>query len=409
MAKRVISAREKQHPENGQTFLKTSISFRKQPGKGGRNLSLYRVGKKVTSPSLMPLYLIVFSSCYIRFMDTARIAKNVLLIALGGSGRRTAVTLTEKFDEVRQDKASLQNINLKLISIDFPVVQDNGYFVDYKDHLAILRPETNITECWEMLQKEREVMHKEDEEPWMKVGPISEVELMLARDAQQSGIRRVDYFLLIHMARPRIEKLILDALTTFPKDVSKKPEVSVIIIGSLIGRTGSIVYLPVLKVLESLTTEFTFNTSFSFLYTPKAFEMQIRVENELNYFASLSRIRRYFKNQPEKRFDLKQFLVEESNPLLTSYRDHERPLAHSEIIKIIEKIVEIGGKAETSEASYEEWFRSIPRINTSEIDSMAERYRQINQYPIGNPFSLPQDWNTDYLNKIFVNLESNPL
>lgn len=338
-------------------------------------------------------------------MNSERIARNVLLLALGGSGRRTAVMLTEKSAQPNIENVADAQVNLKVISIDFPSNQDTGYFVKPEEYLPILRHGTNITKCWQDLQVEMKSIPEEDREPWMSVGPISESELWLARDAQQSGIRRVDYFLLIHQAREQIEKKIRETLSMFTQDGNANSEISVIILGSLVGRTGSISYVPVIKILESLTTEFKLAKNFSFLYTPQAFEMHVHIENELNFFKSLSRIRRHCGQESAKSLSLTQILVDEPNPMLTSYRDSERPLPYSQIIESIEKLIELGGRETPPSESYGDWLNSIKRIDVSGIDVMADIYRQRNRHLENGPFAMPRNWNTNTLEQVFMNLE----
>lgn len=340
-------------------------------------------------------------------MDSEQVARNVLLVALGGSGRRTAVMLTEKISQANNENVVAAQVNLKVLSIDFPPNQDTGYFVEPDEYLPILRHGTDITQCWQDLQVEMSSIPEEDREPWMGVGPISESELWLARDAQQSGIRRVDYFLLIHQAREQIEKKIREMLSMFTQDGNANSEISVIILGSLVGRTGSISYVPVVKILESLTTEFNFAKNFSFLYMPLAFEMNVHIENELNFFKAISRIRRHCEKESESNLSLMQFLVDEPNPMLTSYRDPERPLPYSQLIECIEKLVYLGGREVTTSETYEEWLHSMKRIDVSDIDVMADNYKQRNRHLENSLFAMPRSWNTNSLEQVFANLEKN--
>jgi hypothetical protein len=340
-------------------------------------------------------------------MNTGQVAKNVLIIALGGSGRKTAVMLREKISRASEENGVGNQVNLKIVSIDFPAVQCDGYLVQPNEYLPILLPQLRFNDCWTALQKDLESMPEEEVEPWMNVGPLSEMELWLAQDAQQSGIRRVDYFLLVHHVRQRIKQAIHSALVDFPKTDDPYSQTSVMILGSLAGRTGSISYVPVLKILESLTAEFKLASNFSFLYMPQAFEMRLNVESELNFFSSLSRIRKYFGKESANSLSLTQFLVDEPNQMLTSYRDSERVLPYSKIIESIERLLGLVGAEDSSGGYYNEWFRSIKRVDIAEIESMAERNKQINRYQSDSPFAIPQNWNSDSLERVFANLEKN--
>lgn len=340
-------------------------------------------------------------------MSGEPVPENVLLVALGGSGRRTAVLLREKILHENQENSDSAEVNLKIISIDFPYNQDTGYFVKSEEYLPLLLPGLQFNECWKALQKDKESMTEEEKEPWMNIAPISQMELWLAQDAQQSGIRRVDYFLLAHYARPRIEGFVRDALASFPKTDNLPSPITVIILGSLAGRTGSICYLPVVRIFDSLASEFKFESTFSFLYTPNAFEMRMHPENEFNFLESLASIRNYFDHNSIRSFKPTQILVDEPNSLLTSYRDPERPLPFSQNIENIEELIGLAGNEDAASRGYEEWLRSIKRINISDIDALADRNKQRNSYNHNDRFAIPQNWTTSSLEKFFSNLEKN--
>ena len=241
----------------------------------------------------------------------------------------------------------------------------------------------------------------------MNIGPISQMELWLAQDAQQSGIRRVDYFLLVHQGRARIEKHIRDSLSALVNDGVANLETTLIIVGSLAGRTGSISYIPVVEILTSLSRDFKFASSFSFLYTPQAFDVAIHAENELNFFQSLSRIRRHCEKVSGDGLGLTQFLVDEPDSMLTAYRDEARGVPCSQIIARIENLIDLTGDRSASNESYEEWLRSIKRINISDIDALADRNKQRNSYNQNDRFAIPQNWTTSSLEKFFANLKKN--
>jgi hypothetical protein len=135
--------------------------------------------------------------------------------------------------------------------------------------------------------------------------------------------------------------------------------------------------------------------------------MHVHIENELNFFKALSRLRRHCEKESERNLSLMQILVDEPNPMLTSYRDPERPLPYSQLIESIEKLVYLGSEEVTTSESYEEWLHSIKRIDVSKIDVMADIYKQRNRHLENSPFAMPRNWNTNSLEQVFANLEKN--
>lgn len=329
--------------------------------------------------------------------------KSVLVVALGGSGRKTAVYVSQKYSNSINGLPNESQLNLKVVSIDFQPVQWPGYLVSQEDYVPLFFHGMNLIQCWEEFEKERKIM-TEKEEAWMGVGPITESELWLARDAQQSGIRRVDYFLLIHMARKRIEEKLRTELSKLLELSGPDSSVEVIIVGSLVGRTGSISYIPVVKILDSLAADFRLLPSYSFLYAPQAFHMRVHPEHEFNFLQSLASIRRHFLSGLHKNFALTQFLVEEPDPLLTSYGDEDRALPYSETIESIKSLIELNAGESTSGESFEEWLRYIKSVDISEIEAMAEKNKQINRDFVDHPLAIPQNWNANSLDLVFANL-----
>lgn len=332
--------------------------------------------------------------------------KNVLIVALGGSGRKTAVYVSQKYSNSINGLPNERQLNLKVVSIDFQPVQGPGYLVSQEDYVPLFFQGMNLIQCWEEFEKERKIM-TEKEEAWMGVGPITESELWLARDAQQSGIRRVDYFLLIHMARKRIEDKLRAELSKLLELSGPDSSVEVIIVGSLIGRTGSISYIPVVKTLDSLAIDFRLLPSYSLLYTPQAFHMWVHAEHEFNFLQSLASIRGHFMSGLHKNFALTQFLVGEPDPLLTSYGDEERALPFSENIESIENLIELNVGESASSESYEELLRSFKSVDISEIEAMAEKNKQKNRDYVNHPSAIPQNWNANSLDQVFANLGKN--
>jgi hypothetical protein len=250
-------------------------------------------------------------------------ARELVLIALGGSGRRTAVLLREKIDQIESENLGNVRVNCRVLSIDFPSTQDTGYIVRNEEYLPLLRPGENLFDNWAELSRDIEKSGA-SMQPWMKVGVPSEMELYLARDAQKSGIRRVDYLLKVHQSIERITiniRSILEKAST-GKDVEwMGPDV--VILGSLAGRTSSELYVPVLKVLEELSDKFQFAQVLSFLYTPAVFEELFppKFENSINSFTAINRIVSYFWSDRESAIRPAQFLINKADDHLANYRD----------------------------------------------------------------------------------------
>ena len=290
-------------------------------------------------------------------------AREWLLIALGGSGRRTAVALREKIAEIESENRGNIRVTCRVLSIDFPSAQDTGYVVSNEEYFPLLRHGENLFEHWARL----DIENKEPGaliQPWMKVGFPSEMELYLARDAQQSGIRRVDYQLLLHNSIERISKHIRSILeeASVGKD-GRWMGPNIIILGSLAGRTSSISYVPVLKVLEELSKEFIFDHTFSFLYTPKAIQEAYYLnnpENSINSLAAINQIVNYFWGDSDNTFLPAQFLINNLSNILASQRDENTEVEYNETVENILKLIYLDQNTPSWNGYYFNWMRGGP-------------------------------------------------
>ena len=285
-------------------------------------------------------------------------AREWLVIALGGSGRSTAVALREKIAEIESENRGNIRITCRVISIDFSSRQDTGYIVKNEEYLALLQQDENLYEHWNRLEVENQ-KNEALVQPWMKVGLPSEIDLYLARDAQQSGIRRVDYQLLVHHSIQRISNHIKSTLEEafLGKDPSWMGP-NIIILGSLSGRTSSISYVPVLKVLEELSKEFKFDHTFSFLYTPEAIQEAYHLnnpENSINSMAAINQIVNYFWGDSDSTFRPAQFLINNLSNILASHRDENTEVEYNETVENILKLIYLDQNTPSWNGYYFNW------------------------------------------------------
>ena len=308
--------------------------------------------------------------------------KNVLIIALGGSGRKLGVSIFEKINSQDFDTTTVTNLNCKLVSIDFGQGLHAGFYVDPNDCLFLYRPGMYLDDLWADFEKKRQ--HLEVEEPWMQVGTISEIELWLAQDAQQSGIRRVDYELLVHQAREQIyAKLHETLLTSFPRANASDSEIEVIVLGSLAGRTGSISYPAVLRILNSLALDFNLKTCHSFLYSPSAFERFYRNDERIvNFLVSTTRIKLLLSQIDVNVFDPTLFLLDEEGLLLSMHRDwHDQPhqdIPYSETVEMILKLIELDTNSENWEDRFNKWRQDFPTAKQQKLEDLVGLFLAIN-------------------------------
>ena len=287
-------------------------------------------------------------------------AREWLLIALGGSGRRTAVALREKIAGIESENSGKIRVTCRVLSIDFSSTQDTGYVVSNEEYFPLLTNGENLFDQWARLDIENKKPGALIQ-PWMKVGFPSEMELYLARDAQQSGIRRVDYQLLLHNSIERISKHIRSILeeASVGKD-GRWMGRNIIILGSLAGRTSSISYVPVLKVLEELSKEFQFDHTFSFLYTPKAIQEAYYLnnpENSINSLAAINQIVNYFWGDSDSTFQPAQFLINNLSNILASHRDENTEVEYNETVENILKLIYLDQNTPSWNGYYFNWMR----------------------------------------------------
>ena len=309
-------------------------------------------------------------------------AREWLLIALGGSGRRTAVALREKIAGIESENSGKIRVTCRVLSIDFSSTQDTGYVVSNEEYFPLLTNGENLFDQWARLDIENKKPGALIQ-PWMKVGFPSEMELYLARDAQQSGIRRVDYQLLLHNSIERISKHIRSILeeASVGKD-GRWMGPNIIILGSLAGRTSSISYVPVLKVLEELSKEFQFDHTFSFLYTPKAIQEAYYLnnpENSINSLAAINQIVNYFWGDSDSTFQPAQFLINNLSNILASHRDENTEVEYNETVENILKLIYLDQNTPSWNGYYFNWMRGgagLPDLTGME-DSNNINHRQI--------------------------------
>jgi hypothetical protein len=308
--------------------------------------------------------------------------KNVLLIALGGSGHKLGVSLLEKIGNKESETSSVTELNYKLVSVDFGPGLHSGFPVDPMDCVFLTNPSTNLTHLWAKFEEKRQEV--EVEEPWMQVGPISDIELWLAQDAQQSGIRRVDYELLVYWAEGQIfTKLHETLLTSFPQANESNSAIEVIVLGSLAGRTGSISYPVVLRILNSLALEFNLKTCHSFLYSPSVFDRFYRNDERIvNFLVSTTRIRRVLSQSDVSVFDPTLFLLDEEGDLLSMYRDwHNQPhqdIPFSETVEMILKLIQLDRNSENLKDRFKNWLQGFPTAEKQKLEDLVGMFLAIN-------------------------------
>lgn len=308
--------------------------------------------------------------------------KNVLLIALGGSGHKLGVSLLEKIRNKETETSSATKLNYKVVWIDFGPGLHSGFPVDPEDCVFLYKQGSYLDDLWADFEKQRQDL--EIEEPWMRVGTISEIELWLARDAQQSGIRRVDYELLVHLAREQIyTKLHETLLTSFPQANASNSETEVIVLGSLAGRTGSISYPAVLSILNSLALEFNLKTCHSFLYSPSVFERFYRNDERIvNFLVSTTRTKLLLSQTDVNVFDPTLFLLDEEGDLLSMHRDWQnqphQDIPFSETVEMILRLIQLDKNLENLEDRFNNWLQDFPTAEQQKLEDLVGMFLAIN-------------------------------
>jgi hypothetical protein len=340
--------------------------------------------------------------------------KNVLLIALGGSGHKLGVSLLEKISNMEAETFSATKLNYKLVSVDFGPGLHSGFPMDPQDCLFLYHQGLYLDDLWADFEKKRQ--HLDVEEPWMQVGTISEIELWLAQDAQQSGIRRVDYELLVYWAQEQIyAKLHETLLTSFPQANASNSEIEVIVLGSLAGRTGSISYPAVCKILNSLAIEFNLKSCHSFLYSPSVFErFYSNDERIVNFLVSTTRINLLLSHADVNVFKPTHFLLDEEGLLLSMHRDWQnqphQEIPYSETVEMILKLIQLDTSSDNWSASMDNWRQAFVIADQVKLEylvgSFLAKYNNFNHPYSNHPYKddLRGSKKVNY-KEIFVNLK----
>ncbi len=335
--------------------------------------------------------------------------KNVFLIALGGSGRKLGVTLLERIEGQDPFTSRAIESNIKMISIDFGPGMDSGFYMDPQDCLYLTNSTTNLTKLWSDFEKKKQQL--DFDEPWMQVGPISEFELSLARDAQQSGIRRVDYELLVFEAREQIYSKFDQTLNnSFPNYEESNSEIQVVILGSLAGRTGSLVYPVVLSILKSFSNDFNLKTCDAFFYSPSVFQELFYENNEriVNFLVTLPKIKKILASAESSKFKPRHYLLDEEDQLLFEYRDPRiqpySKIPYSDSFEKILELIQIDGASESSGQEFEKWLQRFETADKQRLEDLIGKFFAFKpNLEYFNEPSLKVSSNLDF-DEFFVNL-----
>jgi hypothetical protein len=272
-------------------------------------------------------------------MTTQATNRKIALIALGGSGRRTAVTLAETLLMLNNKPSSHFSSEVRVFAVDFWPMQDSGYVVDQSHYFNFLRYGQNIEGAWRQLEELQKLKGFEPE-PWMSIGPISEMELLLARDAQQTGIRGVDHQLLIYLENQRLREFLESRINDFlNQDQNSNTERVIMTFGSIAGRTGTYCHAPVQEIVSSFSDKTDFYESI--LFAPEAFSdvpwiRSVCVQNFID--ASRTLLKWKLKSEGSSQAH-NQVLVSRNVPLLTQHRENGKENPESEFVNIIADIL----------------------------------------------------------------------
>jgi hypothetical protein len=227
-------------------------------------------------------------------MSDRATAKDVVLIGLGGAGIRTvmAVRALIKNEELLAGGDSESSCRLLAIDSSY-VVQDYFRDADEVDRAGVY-----------LSQDEYLGLLRNGENPWDKVtkdakSNIPEAERLLSRRPSVLINRapdRNDYEAMIYVSRERMKQEIRDFLKN-SEGTKEKPSapLRLVIVSSLIGDTGSLSYLELLKILPELSEEIRFESISVALFGPDVFEgfFHLQTFHTAKYFSVLRSIAKF--------------------------------------------------------------------------------------------------------------------
>ena len=331
--------------------------------------------------------------------------RNLLIIALGGHGRKLAVLLEEQISQFFETTQSDRKFILKTLSIDFAPIQDSGYLVNPSQYFAITHTGQSIDECWNKFQMSRNLGNS-PEEFWVQEGPISDDIRRLNGDSAHFGLRHVDYHLLIHQSKERMSAKIRETLVESLSHKSESNEgVTVIILGSVAGWTSSICYLALLKILDSLSHEIKLEPGYSFLFTPNAFH-QAYFKNNLNIFCfleSTNAIHQYFKEYRDA-FKPAQYLLNRLDLCLQGYRENSNEILECNTVKDILDFINSSHATNSRSEILTNAALRFDAIKLNEIQSMIDYALSLMKNNTINDYYIPGDMDKIPYKELFENL-----
>ena len=208
---------------------------------------------------------------YISCMSEEESSQDVLLIGLGGAGIKTVLALRALIENEELSGRGSRGNSCRLLAIDsYNLTQEYLRDID----------EGNL-EGIHLSQKEHLVLLDSGENPWDKVtkDAKSNIPEALKLNSQRPVIEisrspdRSDYKAMIYVSRERMKQKIRDFLKNSEerKGDSARP-IKLIIATSLIGNTGSLSYLELLKILTELSEEKRCESINAVLFGPDVFE-----------------------------------------------------------------------------------------------------------------------------------------
>jgi hypothetical protein len=243
-------------------------------------------------------------------MSEEESGQDIALIGLGGAGIKTMLALRALIENEESSGRGSRGNSCRLLAIDSNyLAQDYFRSLDDRDHENLL-----------LAQNEYLGLLRNGENPWDKVttDAKSNIPEAVKLYSQRRAIEinrspdRSDYEAMIYVSRERMKQGVRDFLKNSEKSNkhSARP-ITLMIVTSSFGDTGSLSYLALLEILTELSEEIRCESINAFLFAPEGFRgfFHLNDSHTAKYLSVIHSLSGFRFNESSEKIVPTQYLV----------------------------------------------------------------------------------------------------